>query len=156
LWPRMLHLGDEIESGLVPEVPQGTAWSGDWTMEALPRGVISLSAEIANMEPSAAATPPTQPHLNELRAGHWLTELWVNGARIGDWNSQFSWSPAVTTPERVRLPIPKSALRTGSNTWKLIQRPGPDGESYDDIWIGRLALEVETARPLESPNRAAE
>ncbi len=144
LCPSMLHLGDEVQTDLTPAIPQGTKWSGEWTLHEVPQGAIFVGAEIAELEPSGPKTPPTQPYLDEIRAGHWRTELWINAELIGDWNSHLSWRPGVATPERLRLPVPASTLRVGTNTWELRQRPGPDGDAFDDIWIGRLALEVES------------
>lgn len=147
LCPAMLHLGDEVQTNLAPANPQGTRWSGEWMIGDVPQGDLWVSVEAAELEPCGPQTPPTQPYLQELRAGHWKTELWINRRRIGDWNSQLSWRPGAATPERIRLALPAAALTVGKNVWELKQHPGPDGAAFDDIWIGRMALQVASPQP---------
>lgn len=142
LLPPQVHLGDEIRPDMTPALPQATRLSGRFRLSALPRGAVQVTAEVADLEPSGLRTLRTQPFLEQLRQGHLLTEFWLNGERIGDWNRLLDYRPPVAHPARLQLPIPREHLRIGENQWEIRTIPDPTTRFIDDLTLRRLALDV--------------
>ncbi len=142
LLPGMVHLGDEIHADFKSPLPRSAPLSGSWSWAEVPPGSVLISADVAGMEPAGPGTPPTQPFLDELRAGRLRTELWINHQWAGCWNEQLSWKPGSRHPATIRLPVDAALLKDGENLWEIRQTASANGKGFDDLEIGRMTLEV--------------
>jgi len=144
LCPELVHLGDEREENWPVPLPLATSLSGVWNLEVSPTDEVWMAADFSELEPCGPATPPDQPYLQALQRGELLTTLWVNDQRVGAWNHELAWRPPVDRPQRLRLRIPGTLLKSGTNHWAIRQNPSPTTGHLDDLLLSRVALEVVT------------
>ena len=141
LEPERRHLGDELRDDLVPVAPVGTSLSGGIEFTTPPAGPTWMVLDVSEMEPSGPETPPTQPFLDILRGGGLRTEVFINDQLVTDLNRYLRVRPNASHPERVWVPLPRSAWSAGQNTWTIRQQPlSPTQHQYDDTEIGRIGL----------------
>lgn len=143
---RRVHLGDSIRADFRRPLPDGTEWCSEFVLAAMPEGDVWLSLNVADLEPSGLETPPGSAYLKELRAGRLLTEVLVNNQPAGSLNSHLRFRASPDQPERLRCLLPRDALRTGANSFRLTQRPlTENGSDFDDCELSDLRLEIRAA-----------
>lgn len=141
---RHFHLGNAIRTDLNRHLPDGTELKGEFTLADIPTGRPYFSLEVAELEASGPDSPPASPYLAELRAGHLVTELFLNEQSLGSLNEHLRFKALAERPERIRIPIPRKLLKRGSNVFQLRQRPlKPGGREYDDGEVARFRLDFE-------------
>lgn len=145
LCPELVHLGDEREETWPVVLPLATTLAGEWNVELQPTDEVWIAADFSELEPCGSATPPDEPFLPELQRGELLTTLWVNDQLVGTWNRELSWRPPVASPQRIRLKVPQSLLKSGRNHWEIRQIPARNTGHVDDLLMSRLALEIVAA-----------
>jgi len=141
---RTRHLGDAIRSDFRRPVPDATVWKSSLDLEAhdLDSGSARLTLNVAELEPASDQTPPGSPYLQELRAGGLRTDVYVNQQLVGDLNSQIRFRARVGEASQIRMPIPRAALRSGTNEIELKQRPLNESRNvYDNCEISNMRLE---------------
>lgn len=148
LSPESVHLGDEIHDKWPMPRPSGPRLFGTWNWAEVPTGEVWLAGDFSDLEPCGERTPPDERYLAELQRDELTTSLWVNGHRVGTWNREVKWRAPIDNPQRLRLRVPNSVLKSGQNTWEVLQQSLKASHQFDDVLIRRLALEiVETPSP---------
>lgn len=143
---RCIHLGESLRADFGRPLPDGTTWHCEFDLKTEPLNNVWFSLDVADLEPSGPETPPGSPFLNPLRAGWLVTEVFVNGQSVGDLNRLARFKASRGKPDRLRCPLPRDALRFGTNTLELRQRPLTErGSDYDDCEVANLRLEVGTS-----------
>jgi hypothetical protein len=82
----------------------------------------------------------------ELKAGHLLTEVYLNDQKIGTLNSQIR--AANLTVERIGLSVSPGVLKEGENVLRLSQTGRSDAPKYrDDLGVLGISLEWPSTLP---------
>lgn len=141
---RQFHLGNSIRPDFHRHRTDGTEFQVAVSLTEIPQGEPYLSLNVAELEAAGPDAPPGSPFLRELRSGRLVTEVFVNERRIGDLNSLIRFKTSSQKPERIRKAIPRDALKVGTNTVRLVQKPlDSSGREFDDCEIGSIRLEFE-------------
>ena len=143
--PGPRHLGNGYRESFSRIQPDGTELSFNFKVaaEELAQPAF-LSADIAELIPSAPDTLKATPFLDEVRAGFLATQVFVNGELVGTMNKLISIRSPATDPERVRLRLPARLLKAGENKIEIRQTSTKDdATSFDDFEIRAIAIEVE-------------
>lgn len=122
--------------------PNTAPLEGQFVLDDVPTSGIGFVAEFSGLEPSGPDTPPGSRTLNSLRAGRLVTELYVNGRLVGNFNELTSDWSLPGRFDRLRLEVSADDLRRGQNSWRIAQQPG-DGprRPYDECQIRNIAWE---------------
>ena len=141
--PAVHHLGNEVREGFHVPVPETKPLSGEFTWDSNTSKRVFFSAAVTNLEPSHPETPPASPFLHDLREGFLRTELIINDKPVGDLNRQTKYRMASDRPQSIRLPIPTSILKNGSNEYRLKQHSSrSDPHDFDDFEIWQISIDV--------------
>lgn len=141
---RQIHLGNSIRTDFHRHLPDGTELKGTFPLRDIPVGKAHLTLNMAELEAGAADAPPASPFLAELRSGRLVTELFVNQQKVGVLNSLVRLKASSQHPDRIRIDVPLSLLKTGQNLYQLKQQPLRSGGSeYDDCELSDLRLEFD-------------
>jgi len=143
--PGPRHLGNGYRESFSRVQPDGTELSFNFQVaaEELAQPTF-LSADIAELIPSAPDTLKATPFLDEVRAGFLATQVFLNGELVGTLNGLINVRSPATQPERVRLRLPARLLKAGENSIEIRQRSAKDdATSFDDFEIRAIAIEVE-------------
>lgn len=135
-----VHLGDEIRLDLRSPIPIGHGLTGLVSHEDSWMGRAWLELDHVDLEPAGAETPPGSPFLAELRAGRLVTHLNMNQQRLATLNTRIRWKADVTRPARLTIPLPRSLLQPGDNSWELREYPRNAAVGYDDWELWNLIL----------------
>lgn len=135
-----VHLGDEIRLDLRSPTPVGHRLAGDFPASKCWNGRLWIEFDHVDLEPAGPDTPPGSPFLAELRAGRLVTQLNLNQQRLATLNTRIRWKADVTRPERLTIPLPRSLLQPGDNTWELREHPRDAAGGYDDWELWNLIL----------------
>ena len=143
--PGPKHLGNAYRESFSQIKPDGTKLECDFKLEnqQVERPVF-LSADIAEMIPSAQGTLTVTPFLDEVRAGFLATQVFLNEGLAGTLNELISVRSSVADPERVRLRLPVGLLKAGKNKIEIRQSSArADSTSFDDCELRAVAIEIE-------------
>lgn len=143
--PGPRHLGNAYRESFSQVQPDGTAlkYGFEMSTEELAQRTF-LSADIAELIPSAPDTLKATRYLDDVRAGFLATQIFLNGELVGTLNELISVSAPATDPERVRLRLPARLLKGGENAIEIRQTSAKDdATSFDDFEIRAIAIEVE-------------
>jgi hypothetical protein len=135
-----VHLGDEIRLDLRSPIPIGHRLNGLVSHEDSWKGRARLELDHVDLEPSGPETPPGSPFLAELHAGRLVTQLNMNQQRLATLNTRIRWKADVTRPARLTIPLPRSLLQPGDNSWELREHPRNAAGGYDDCELWNLIL----------------
>lgn len=135
-----VHLGDEIRLDLRSPTPVGHRLAGNFPAPKFWNGRLRIELDHSDLEPAGAETPPGSPFLAELRAGGLLTDLSINQQPLAPLNSRIRWKSDVARPERLTIPLPRSLLQPGDNSWELSEHPRNAAGGYDDWELWNLIL----------------
>lgn len=142
------HLGRSIRTDFRQSRPVGTERSIVFTLA--PADLLkpaALRIETLDVDPGHPQSPVATPRLSDVRAGGRITELFLNGTRIGDLNSAIQWQRAVHGRQTVRLIVPGGRLNAGRNQLRIVQKPSRwDPADYDDCEVGPISLEIHDTR----------
>lgn len=143
--PGPVHPGNAYREAFRRIEPDGTRLSFRFELtDTQRRHPVYLSADVAELIPSAPGTLKATPFLDEVRAGGLATHLFLNDEPVGVLNNLITTRSPVTSPERVRIQLPRPILRNGNNTIEFRQTPARDNPaSYDDFEMQAIAIEVE-------------
>lgn len=138
------HMGDELREDFRFPMAEGIELYREFELDAVPASQTYISLDVAEMEPSAADTPPGTPLLSDLRRNAFVTELRLNDQLLGAVNSHVRFRRSVNDPQRVRVEVPKELLKAGPNSLSIAQRPSlREPLWYDDLELGPIAIEIE-------------
>lgn len=145
------HPGNGYRESFSHVEPHGTVLSFNFLIStdqlAQP---IFLSADIAELIPSAPGTLKATPFLDEVRAGFLATQVFLNGERAGSLNELITVRAPVSSPERARTLLPGRLLKAGPNTIEIRQTSAKDdATSFDDCELRAIAIEVEHSVAFE-------
>ncbi len=135
-----VHLGDEIRLDLRSPMPIGHRLAGNFPASKFWNGRLWIELDHSGLEPGGAETPPGSPFLAELRAGRLVTHLSINQQLLAPLNTRIRWKADVTHPERLAIPLPRSLLQPGDNSWELREHPRNAAGGYDDWELWNLIL----------------
>lgn len=138
------HLGNQIKTGFLHQIPEGAELNGEFHSENVPLGAAFVRIAAAELEPARKDTPPGSRFLAELRNGGLGTEFILNGTSLGRLNDMISRKANRESPRELRLAVPADLLRSGRNTWAIRQtamRNHP--QEFDDCELGPIVLEIE-------------
>lgn len=135
-----VHLGDEIRLDFRSPTPVGHRLAGNFLAPKFWNGRLRIELDHSDLEPGGAETPPGSPLLAELRAGGLLTDLNINQQPLAPLNSRIRWKSNVARPERITIPLPRSLLQPGANSWELSEHPRNAAGGYDDWELWNLIL----------------
>jgi hypothetical protein len=128
------HLGRQPVAGL-PARPEGLSLQRTFALTAVPDEA-NLVIEVVYLQ-----GPGAGPALAEaLPRGGLRTEVLVNGRVLDYLNRHVERS--VRTPSRLRLPLPRLFLRTGTNDVEVRQTPDPETGRYENCGVSALAIEI--------------
>jgi hypothetical protein len=145
--PGPQHLGNTTQRSFLHPKPDGTALALHFVLKGIPAGRVFLSLDAADLEPASPQTLRATPNLEELRRGFLTTNVLVNDVEAGTLNHHCEFLSPVGSPQRLRVPVPREALKRGLNLVELRQNPGRNGQAvYDDCELRRVAIEIEEAR----------
>lgn len=139
------HLGNGYRESFSQVQPDGTElkYGFEVATEELAQPTF-LSADIAELIPSAPDTLKATPFLDDVRAGFLATQVFLNGELVGTLNELISVRSLATAPERVRFRLPARLLKAGENEIEIRQTSAKvDANSFDDFEIRAIAIEVE-------------
>ena len=141
---RRYHLGNSIRPDFHRHRPDGTTYRGTFQLSEIPRGRPMVLLDVAELEAASPDAPPASPFLAELRAGHLVTEVFVNDHRVGDLNSLVRFKTTCQNPDRISLTLNRAWLKTGENSIQVRQQPlQQSSREFDDCEIGNLRLVFE-------------
>lgn len=135
-----VHLGDEIRLDLRSPTPVGHRLAGDFPASKCWNGRLWIEFDHVDLEPAGPDTPPGSPFLAELRAGRLVTQLNINQKPLVALNTRIRWKTDAAHPERLTIPLPRSLLQPGDNTWELREHPRNAAGGYDDWELWNLIL----------------
>ncbi|MFT5326566.1 MAG: hypothetical protein ACI8P0_004443 [Planctomycetaceae bacterium] len=150
--PGPRHLGNGYRESFSRVQPDGTELNFNFkvTAQELAQPVF-LSADIAELIPSALDTLKATPFLDEVRAGFLATQVFLNREFAGTLNELINVRSPATEPERVRLGLPARLLKAGENKVEIRQTSAKDDTtSFDDFEIRAIAIEVERTVDFEA------
>jgi hypothetical protein len=146
--PAVSHLGDEIREEFRCPVPDGPRLERTFRLAASPAGPAFIRLETDNLEPAGPKTPAWSEFLTDLRAGHLLTEVFVNEQRVDDLNRHLDSRLPASRPGWLRIAVPAKLLKAGENRIRLEQRPARnDPRNFDDCELSNITLEIEEPAP---------
>lgn len=138
-----LHLGVSNRSDFQIAQPEGIEYELKFLLVELSEKPVSLLLEAADVEPSGPDTLAAQPRLEELRAGHFTTEVWVNDHFNGTLNGHVSVVARPSEPRRIDMAILPRNLVQGVNRIVIKQKPSrANPTENDDCEISTIALKV--------------
>ena len=147
---RRIHLGNSIRTDFEQVFPHGPLLQSAFRLSEIPNGQPFISMTVSEMEAASSSAPPGSPFLAELRAGKLITELIINGQRVGELNSLIRFKAKRPNSERIRISFSRDLLRTGKNTVELTQKPLSDSQrEFDDCEIRQLRLEFDLSHAFE-------
>lgn len=130
------HLGNDVRAELLLPVPDGTELVRTFTLDSLPVEPAAVVCNVVQLE-SAQRGGRFARDLNE---GDLRTNLWIND-RLVDYMNRYVARP-IDEPQWLRIAVPHSALKRGTNTLRISQTPLPDDKSdFDDFMMANLAIE---------------
>lgn len=137
------HLGDELRDDFRCPLPEGPNVTWSFESKTQPADAIVFSIDVDELEPAGPGTPTESPYLNQLRSGHLVTAVYLNGTPIGDLNRHIRYRRGLDDGwQRIRITLPTKLVREGQNDLSLKQRPlQNDPEDYDDFEMRRPTLE---------------
>ena len=149
--PAAHHLGDEYSKTAPLDPPQPEGSTLERTLE-LP--VVPVAPCFLIMDVVQVVSENSDPDYSQrVRDGELRTYVAVNGKRIDYINRYIKTSNSA--PERVAIPIPAEALRSGKNSIRLeLTGMATDEKQLDDFGVLQMAVEFRSAsiRVLEPPH----
>jgi hypothetical protein len=149
--PGPRHLGNGYRESFRRVEPDGTEvkYGFEMAAEQLTQPTF-LSADIAELIPSAPDTLKATPFLDDVRAGFLATQVFLNGELVGTFNELIRVRSPATDPKRVRLRLLARLLKAGGNAIEIRQTSSKDDStSFDDFEIRAIAIEVENPVDFE-------
>jgi hypothetical protein len=148
--PGPVHLGNGYRETFCRVEPDGTELAASFQLTSAQVAMPTfLSADIAELIPSAPGTLKATPFLDEVRAGFLATQVFLNGEIAGTLNDLINVRSPATSPERVRVQLPARLLNVGENAIQLRQTSAKDDpSSFDDFEIRAIAIEIEHREQL--------
>jgi hypothetical protein len=137
--PSFHHLGDAVRNydASLP-APEGNTLHATFRLDEVPVEPAWLSLQVVDLE----GTGPGASYREEIEGGHLRTDVFLNDQPIDYLNRYVDRHSRVAVP--IRVAIPTEALRRGTNTLELRQRPTSyDPVDYDNFQLFGLALEVD-------------
>lgn len=136
-----IHLGESTRLDFQLPKPGGTTTKVEFSLPKLAVKQVQLQLQIADLEPSGLETLAARPRRDELRSGHFTTEVWVNDKFNCALNGFVSRLSAPDAPFRIELTISPENLIEGVNRVVIKQKPSlTNSADYDDCEIGSIAL----------------
>jgi hypothetical protein len=143
--PGPRHVGNVIQRSFSRPKPDGTSLTLHFVLTEIPAGKVFLSLEAAELEPASPQTLRATPKLAELRRGFLTTNVLLNDVDAGSLNRHCEFLSPIGTPKRLRIPLPREALKRGLNILKLQQTPSRmNPEKFDECELRRVAIEIES------------
>ncbi len=141
------HLGDEIstmEPILDPPQPEGGVLERAVELPTIPDGPAFLVLDVVQVVGETAEVP----FASRVKKGELRTNVKINGEPF-DYLNRYITSKN-ETPERIRLPIPRGALKPGRNVLRFEQAGIETDPNYLDD-LGVLGIALEFPIPAASP-----
>jgi hypothetical protein len=137
------HLGDNADSSLVPEEPEGVSYSKTFDVD--------MAADSAEVVLTMKNVMPA----NEA-AGELYDQVYLNGENIGRLNDLVLNETQDYLPVTVSIPFDPSLLRGSSNVIEITSGSNTNGTNHDDFEFYDLKIVLYSDRqmPIASPEEA--
>lgn len=149
--PTAHHLGDEISTApplLDPPQPEGGVLERAFELAEVPEGPAWLVLDVVEVVGEGGDTPFSAL----VRKGELRTNVSLNGTPFDNINRFIA--SRNETPERIRIPLPKGALRPGRNVVRFDQVGIASDPNYlDDLGVVGIALEAASKPAAAGPKR---
>lgn len=133
---RTFHVGDdEIKAYEIPR-PNSVKFQSSFTLpSSVKHDLVNGFTVIIDV---ADIVPFTPKNSKAHRHGIYNTKLFVNGIEIAIINKFANGPERAQKVERLRIPLPGTALRDGLNSLEIV--PGMDARNRDDFELHRIEI----------------